>query len=489
MPKFGSALKANEPAIRRVALVGLLYLVSSFQAMLPIDDPDIWWHLRTGQWIAEHHRAPFADYFSAYGLGKPWVAYSWLFELLVYFLHDWFGLAGLVYFTVAMVLLITFALHQWVRLARLPVVAEVALTALALTAMKPLMSPRPWLFTILFFVAELIIISRVRESGKERLLWFLPLLFLFWANLHIQFVYGLAVLGLLLLESLSLPVFGWFGYRVNTELLSSRRLAQVCFISLIATLVSPYHFLLYRPVLEYVTQSGAFQNISELQPMFFRSPSDWLVLTLTLTAVFALGWRRQWLPFPMLVLVMGVFLAFRARRDAWVLVLGATGIISDFGRYRWLGDGFTLKKGQASIAAALVALSLYLLSYSRQITEANLQAVVERKYPAKAVEYLKKSRPTGPMFNTLDWGGFLIWSLPELPVAIDGRTNLHGDARVEGLLHVWLGYPGWDANQELLKAGLIIADKQRPLTSLLRMHPLYKIVFEDQTAVVFAPAR
>ncbi len=33
----------------------------------------------------------------------------------------------------------------------------------------------------------------------------------------------------------------------------------------------------------------------------------------------------------------------------------------------------------------------------------------------------------GPVYNHLNWGGYLIWRWPHLPVAIDGRTNLHGE--------------------------------------------------------------
>jgi hypothetical protein len=51
--------------------------------MRPVVDEDIWWHLATGRWVAEHHALPQADPFSAYGQTQPYVAYSWLFDLLV----------------------------------------------------------------------------------------------------------------------------------------------------------------------------------------------------------------------------------------------------------------------------------------------------------------------------------------------------------------------------------------------------------------------
>jgi hypothetical protein len=484
----GANIKRSEPAIRRVVLIALLYLVASFQAMLPVNDPDIWWHLRVGEWIVENQTVPFQDYFSAYGYGKPWIAYSWLFEVLMYAVHGRFGLTGIVYFTVIMAIIITLAVHQLLRLARLPVIAEVTLTALVLAAMKPLMSPRPWLFTILFFAIELILISRAREEGKARLLWFLPLIFILWANLHIQFIYGLAILVLLLIEGLVVTGFGWYGHRIARNTFSPVLLISVTAASLVATLISPSHVWIYKPVWEYVGRTGAFQNISELHPMFFRSPEDWIVLSLTLAAVFALGWQRKWSPFPILLLLLGVFFGFRARRDIWFLVIAASTIVAEHLRHRWHGSSVALSRGQIVTVGVLVALALYSIGIQRQIDEPNLQSVVANEYPVAAVAFLRKAKLPGPLFNTLDWGGFLIWTLPELPVVIDGRTNLHGDQRLETLLGVWQGQPGWDANPELRSAGLIVADHVRPLTWLLRRDSRYRIVYEDRTAVVFVPA-
>src|SRR5436190_21749859 len=76
------AIARHEETLRRIVPLTLLYLILVLPAMLPILDPDIWWHLRTGQWIVEHATVPTTDLFSSYGIGKPWIAYSWLFEVL-----------------------------------------------------------------------------------------------------------------------------------------------------------------------------------------------------------------------------------------------------------------------------------------------------------------------------------------------------------------------------------------------------------------------
>jgi hypothetical protein len=93
-----------------------------------------------------------------------------------------------------------------------------------------------------------------------------------------------------------------------------------------------------------------------------------------------------------------------------------------------------------------------------------------------------------PVYNNFGWGGFLIWNLPELPVSMDGRTSVHGDARIARSMATWRGEPGWDADPELSRAGVIIASTRAPLTSLLRQDSRFRLVHEDPVAVVFVAA-
>ena len=54
-------VRDDQKNFRQLVILVLLYLIPASQALLPIDDPDIWWHLRTGQWIIEHHMVPTTD--------------------------------------------------------------------------------------------------------------------------------------------------------------------------------------------------------------------------------------------------------------------------------------------------------------------------------------------------------------------------------------------------------------------------------------------
>jgi hypothetical protein len=470
----------SEKTLRRLIIVALLYCIAASQAMVPLVDPDIWWHLRTGQWIVEHAQVPATDPFSVYGAGNHWVAYSWLFEVLVYGLFTKFGLMGILVFTVAMSLLIALALHSALRWAELPFIVEVFLVAAGLGAMSKMISPRSWLF----FTVELSILFHVRRTRKIASLLALPPLFALWANLHMQFIYGLAVLGLFLAEVLlsQLPSLTLTARRPDISL---GRISVLLLTCLVATLITPYHFRVYIPIFEVIGQTGAFQLILELLPIFFRDLADWLALGLAIVAAFVLGWQRAWFPFPTLLLLMGTFLAFRARRDVWVLVLAALFIISEFGWFVRTEPSYGLTKLRAICVIVAVTVTIYLIGLQRQISEQQLESVVEQTFPVAAVKFINAKNYSGPLYNHFNWGGYLIWALPRLLVSMDGRMNVHGDRRIERSVNTWSGLRGWESDPELMKARLVIGGVNDALTNLMRMDSRFRLVYEDAIAVVF----
>ncbi len=91
----------------------------------------------------------------------------------------------------------------------------------------------------------------------------------------------------------------------------------------------------------------------------------------------------------------------------------------------------------------------------------------------------------GPLFNDFNWGGYLIWALPGLPVSIDGRTNLHGDERIMRFGRTWAGLPGWQGDPELSRAGVVLAPAESALASLLIHDRRFECVYEDELAWVF----
>jgi hypothetical protein len=453
---------------------------------VPILDPDIWWHLRVGQWVVEHRAVTTTDPFSQYGQDRPWVAYSWLYEVVIYALYRAFGLAGIIVYRVLMALAIVAAVHALVRRMEHRFLVATGLTAAAVLALAMLFSERPWLVTLLFSTLTLHAIVALRQPGPlPRWIWTLPIVYVLWANIHIQFIYGLFLLAL---GCMAPWIDRWLGLAVASqqgEKRPERTLVLLAVLCFLATFVNPYHARLYLVVVEYATQPGPFRWVNELKALEFREASDWVMLALTFAACYVLG-RRQWSSFEILLLVSTAFFAFRARRDLWFVVLADLVILASCGPHVVSKDE-RLRPGLAGYA--LLILGLAVVAGARIATQdlspSGLQDAVARRFPVAAAEHVKQHGYPGPLYNDFNWGGYLIWALPDLPVAIDGRTNLHGDERIERFGQVWSGLPGWDLDPDLAQAGVIIAPAECALVSLLRLDPRFRCVHEDEWARVF----
>ena len=46
-------------------------------------DPDMWWHITTGQTILATHHWPTVDPYSFTVHGQPWIAFEWLGDVLI----------------------------------------------------------------------------------------------------------------------------------------------------------------------------------------------------------------------------------------------------------------------------------------------------------------------------------------------------------------------------------------------------------------------
>jgi hypothetical protein len=452
-------------------------------------DLDVWWHLRTGEWIVQHHAVPHADPFSWTDAGKPWQAYSWLFDLLTVKLFQRLGLAGFVALSSGMVLAITVAFwHLTQRLQR--DFSNVALlTFAACFSLGRMFTPRPWLFTILFFILELDILMQARRTGRTRELAWLPLIFALWANIHIEFIDGLLVLGLAAAEAVATR----WGIGVKTCLRAPWILAA--FIgSVFATLINPYGCRVYGVIFDYVgrlanpqgAQSGLI-GISELLSLPFRNIADFCVLFLALGAAAALAWNRRFKLFEVMLLVFAAVVSFHSQRDIWVMIATAIAILASNIAGR---PNAELRLPRYAMVLSGVCAVLLLPAGFRvmRINNAMLKAQVRDVLPEAAADAIQEGGYPGPLYNDFNWGGYLMWKL-RVPVSIDGRAALYGDGAMNRSLGTWSGGPNWASDPALKSAGVVIGPMSTPLVQLLKMDPRFRLVFEDQKAAVLVARR
>jgi hypothetical protein len=481
-------VNARDAISRSILLTLFLFVVALFVIRAPgLLDPDIWWHLRAGKWIFDNGAVPHTDPFSVYGADKPWIAYSWLFESIVYGLYVLLGLPGIVLYNVISTVAIACAVFALIHYFERTFVVTVVLAVLCIGAMLPiLLTPRPWLFSILFFLVELYILMTVRMNRRTRRLWLLPPLFALWANIHIQFVYGFFLLGLATIESWLNVIARRFVPVTEQRSILPSTMIFVTASCMAATLFNPYHYRIYVPVFEISGQRAFYDLISELQAIPFRTFPDYLVLGLAVCAVFVLG-RRQPVdcvltPF----LLTGFFVSFHSQRDVWFVVIASSTVLA-LGASDLRGKRSVIQKREILCILGALSILIGIALRATNVSQDALEAKVSQRYPAAAAAAIESRGYIGPLYNQFEWGGYLIWRLPHLPVTMDGRTNIHGVERTVHFTKMWLGAREWTSDPELASSGLIIASQEKGLTSLLRLDPRFELVYEDTMAAVFVP--
>lgn len=481
-----------------VAAFGLLLFALALQVRAT--DADFWWHLRAGQWILEQRRIPHTDPFSYTACGRPWIAHSWLADIALYLLYRYAPF--ILHPLRALLQVATFGLllrMAWQRWPRLLPCLLLVLAAFAATA--GLWLTRPNSLSLTLFVVVLYLWHLYKSRGKNRL-WLLPPLFAFWANLHSGFIFGLLLLGCLWVgEALAgrfwsdpFPLEGRRWWRLGLYLL----------LSAVASLLNPYGWALLGYPFRYLLGGFTLHThyVGEWLSPNFQEPAGLLFALLLLLLPAGMAWRRVGMaPAETLAILAFTLLALRAVRAAGVAVpllsYGAAGVFgwgvaprSGIGRHgawprpsRW---GFWLWYGGVGLLLLLLLAGIGLEFAAWGVREG---FVSESGYPRGAAEYLQKETGSGRLFNSYNWGGYLIWKLPERPVFIDGRADLYGDALFAEYLQVWRAEPSWAEVLARWQVEWVVCERGVPLATLLESNPSWSKVYDDGTAVVYRQMR
>jgi len=260
------------------------------------------------------------------------------------------------------------------------------------------MADRPALLTFLF-VAVFVCLLEV-----EGPLWALPPLALLWTNCHSGFFLGWVILAAYCVEK--------------------RRLWLVTAASIALSGLNPNGFGVLSTLLAY-RKSQMTANLVEWQPpLLWGPPYGFDLLFYAAVIVLAISWRKvrptHWILFA--AFTAASWMAFRN-----ILLMGflAPVLIAVYLPFRLRIPRFLNWVVPAALAMGVLAG----LARSRFF---QLRAA-EWLVPAGAADYLAANYVKGPIFNTYEQGGYLIWRLwPQERVFIDGRAlseNVYQDYR------------------------------------------------------------
>ena len=379
---------------------------------------DTWWHLKTGEYIVHYRALPVPDPFSyTTYLGKPAypgeeqvrrfnLTHEWLAQALLYGIYSAAGAPGLVIFK-ALLLAALCSLCGLIAARRSgSFYAGLAAAFAASLVAVEFASDRPALITFLM-VAVFVAIFELRWP-----LWLLPPLALIWANCHGGFFLGWVVVG---------------AYSVEAAILRIRKrpvenAAGIWKMSAIAVAVSflnPNGFHVLDTLFRYQRSFLTSTLIEWHSPYLWGPPYSFDILLYAAGAVLFLSRRKvrvsDWLLF-------AAFAAASLTAYRNILLMGflAPILIATYLLESRFGQRFRVPRF-IGLAAIGLLLAVLITGVARGRFFQFRAALWE--YPSGATDFLRAHAISKPMFNTYEYGGYLIWRLwPEERTFVDGRA-------------------------------------------------------------------
>jgi tetratricopeptide (TPR) repeat protein len=257
------------------AVTGGILLFAFLAASFPVRNGDFWQHLATGRLVASGQYAFGVDPFACTTEGVYWANHAWLFDLLLYWLSDAVGGAGLVLIKALVVVALAWTMMR-IRPPDGPGWLLAACTGLAILAMSPRLLMQPACVSYFLLGVTLWLLWR---GGRGVLL--VPILCALWVNVDGWFFLGPLLVGLVCLGDLLMGRMGRMGRMGSGRV--PWWLVPAC---VVACLCSPHHLRAFVLPLELSYDPGviALRHDPRFQPLF-ASPWESGLRIQTVTAV------------------------------------------------------------------------------------------------------------------------------------------------------------------------------------------------------------
>jgi hypothetical protein len=188
--------KAN-PVFEYLLLASFAIFIIFFTTFKISGDDDVFWHLATGKYIIETGHVPSTDIFGYVTQGQEWMPFEWGWDVITYNIYKPFGYTGISVFRTIIFLLIFTLYYIILRKFKVNATLSVFMFILIAFGIIDRLTPRPHIISLLFFVLLLYLITSYRYFNRKNIyLYFIPLIFLLWANMHMGIIAGMFLLGI-----------------------------------------------------------------------------------------------------------------------------------------------------------------------------------------------------------------------------------------------------------------------------------------------------
>ncbi len=449
----------------------------------PVMDPDLWWHIVVGRWILAHREFPVVDHWNMFGIGKPWIAYSWSNEIIFAFVEKRWGIEGLLLIQAGLGICIA-AILMWTfgKLAKDNFLGAL-FGSFATAASYNHFTLRPQSITWILLGLLIVVADKIsREKVTTKSLLLVTLLSTLWANTHITAFLGVGVAS------------AWaMGEGSRKEQLT--RGVSVFGAGIIGLFLTPY---MGAEVITLFSKAGhpfTYDTIAEFQAAQITHYSTAFVLIgLAILLLFIHAQPKILPPIRVLLIAVSVIMALAVVKFipiAIILIMSGVSVsihtaglnklklgrLSD--GLNKLGDLYREKlEGQGLLMLLLACISLQGIRLAR-----NPLSLVQ--VPKDAVDYIINNKLPGPILNIFGDGGYLMYRLADsageikTPVAVDGRTNVNPPEIMRKHAKAVRGQLGWEDYLAAVKPNTILWRTEGPLVSILLERPEWKLVHQD----------
>ena len=451
-------------------------------------DADVGWHIRTGDYILDHHTVPYHDLYSFSKPGATWYAWEWLTDVLDSGLHRVAGLKGIVLFAAVLIALFSVTLVRRMVARQVHPFVALGIALLGVGGASIHFLARPHLLTLLLLSISVWVIEEDRKRPSSWIWWLVPLTVV-WTNLHGGFLALIVVLGL---ATVGTGIEAWFNFQGTIR--DALRYAKLTLACAAASLVNPYGWNLHRHVLEYMRSDWIRNVIQEFQSPVFRSENMLQFEALLLIGLIVAGAQfRRWKIVEGLWIVVWAHMALGSVRHAPVFIAVTAPLIasqlSDWwnqwtahvkkssipGILNLMGADALKGFGRTSVwpAAAVVVLALMgpPIKWPQDFPEFVFPVTIVRAHS----DLILQSR----VLTTDQWADYLIYVNPAQKVFMDGRSDFYGPEVGNDYLRITSG--AWDWRKLMNKYGfnLALLPVDSALTQILKMAPDWRVIQDD----------
>jgi len=443
---------------------------------------DIGRHIKLGEIIWQTKSVPDTNLFSFTAPDHPFINHHWLSEVIFYGVYSlgsnpvkssgddhgasWMnGLKAIMIFKVIVLLATYFLLFLTVRKLNIFAIALAFLVSIFVFSART--EPRPEIFSYLIFAAYLLIIYRTRLTTSDvhrtsdvqtlSWLWLLPVLQLFWVNLHIYFILGPIIYLFFLIDEI---VRKKVWKLKNWSLIENWKLKIGIFISVISANLANPNFIagaLYplKVLNSYGYNVVENSSLFSLASYFGRwSPQDklFLISLFVLAGSFIVSFwikklttsklmtsqvvrdLRSQRVFDLLLIAMMAILSFKMQRNIPLFALSLWPVMTKNldGIWRMKYGVWNMEKARIIFHVGMIFVlttSIYLVVSGRFYNWLDSSKTFGLNVSSAArdgTDFAKENNIQGPVFNNFDIGSYLVWQLfPDQKIFVDGRPEAY----------------------------------------------------------------